>query len=103
MTTYSTLLNTPEWKKFRLGVLIFYGNKCKECAATSSLQVHHRYYIRGRMPWNYAMHELEVLCAKCHAAHHPRQNLKANLMRRLAVSQGLEREALLAAIAKLKQ
>jgi hypothetical protein len=34
------------------------------------LHVHHKYYLEGKMPWEYPVGAFEILCEKCHAAHH---------------------------------
>lgn len=34
------------------------------------LQVHHKHYHFGRMPWQYAYDECETLCRGCHGAEH---------------------------------
>jgi hypothetical protein len=50
------------------------GHCCSTCGASSDsgavLQVHHKQYITGRMPWQYKYDECEVLCKGCHGAEH---------------------------------
>lgn len=47
---------------------------CERCGTGRSegviLQVHHKYYIPGRKPWEYNPEQCEVLCKKCHAIEH---------------------------------
>src|SRR5262249_55578770 len=34
------------------------------------LQVHHKHYVAGRKPWEYAYADCETLCRGCHGAEH---------------------------------
>jgi hypothetical protein len=44
---------------------------CEECDdATSTLNVHHKIYHKGRDPWDYEDRELYCLCESCHEAWH---------------------------------
>jgi 5-methylcytosine-specific restriction endonuclease McrA len=81
--SYATLLQDPRWHEKRQEALQFHGNACGHCGTASSLQVHHPRYMRGRMPWQYRVSELEVLCRACHEQEHPRQTLRSNLQNRL--------------------
>ena len=70
-TAYSELLKHPKWQRARLERLEAAGWACETCAATQkNLQVHHKQYVRGRLPWDYAADELEVLCEDCHGKEH---------------------------------
>lgn len=41
--------------------------RCQMCSdSTSMLQVHHRFYIRGKLPWEYEADMLITLCESCH-------------------------------------
>ena len=65
--TYSEKLKDPRWQKKRLEVLNRDGWKCRCCEETKkTLQVHHRYYVSGRDPWNYPGWCFMTLCDKCH-------------------------------------
>jgi hypothetical protein len=65
--TYSEKLRDPRWQKKRLETLERYEWHCSECdSQTKTLHVHHRYYISGRLPWEYPDFALVVLCAECH-------------------------------------
>lgn len=64
---YQEQLRDPRWQKKRLEVLERAGFACEECSnATKELQVHHRYYNRGAMAWEYGFEVLRCLCVDCH-------------------------------------
>jgi hypothetical protein len=68
---YRELLRDPRWQKRRLEKLQAAKWKCERCKnGRSNLQVHHRRYVRGRMPWEYKDAELMVECEGCHALEH---------------------------------
>lgn len=70
MNTYSH----PEWARFREEVINLDGGRCLRCDRSRTdgavLQVHHRSYLAGRRPWEYARTECETLCKGCHAQEH---------------------------------
>ncbi|MFY0673982.1 MAG: hypothetical protein JXQ87_11280 [Bacteroidia bacterium] len=62
-----------EWKEFRDQVIELDGFKCVRCGRGKEevvLQVHHKYYEKGRMPWEYGTEACETLCKGCHAEEH---------------------------------
>jgi hypothetical protein len=65
---------TEQWRKFRDTVFELDGYKCVDCNRIQSdgvtLQVHHKRYIRGLKPWDYAPEDCETLCRRCHAEKH---------------------------------
>lgn len=67
---YENLLKDKRWKEFRLKVLSERGSKCECCGGTDILQIHHTFYIRGKMPWEYDIKDMRVLCKKCHQRTH---------------------------------
>lgn len=67
---YNRLLEDKRWKEFRLKVLSERGNKCECCGGTDVLQIHHTFYIGGKMPWEYDIKDMRVLCKKCHQRIH---------------------------------
>ena len=67
---YNRLLEDKRWKEFRLKVLSERGNKCECCGGTDVLQIHHTFYISGKMPWEYNINDMRVLCRKCHQRIH---------------------------------
>ena len=72
--TYRLSLHDPRWESRRLTVLKRARFRCERpgCGSRISLQVHHRaeFFDPAKAPWAYAPHELECLCALCHAARH---------------------------------
>jgi hypothetical protein len=70
---YSKLLKDIRWQKKRLETLKDAGWKCELLGETGdgvSLNVHHRRYVDGAMPWQYERADLLVLCDECHADWH---------------------------------
>lgn len=67
MPTYTELLRDPRWQRKRLEILERDEWKCTDCGdETSNLQVHHRRYLYGKMPWEVPGKWLETLCESCH-------------------------------------
>jgi hypothetical protein len=68
--------NRSEWRTFRKDMLRLHGDTCHRCERGEHhgvvLQVHHKFYIAGRLPWQYRPDECEVLCRGCHAEEHGR-------------------------------
>jgi hypothetical protein len=65
--SYSDLLKDPRWQRKRLEVLEAAGWACERCDRDDlEMHVHHPRYVRGRMPWEYEIDELEALCKPCH-------------------------------------
>lgn len=68
---YHEQLKHPLWQKKRLEVLESNGFACANCGTKEDqLHVHHPYYKRGAMIWDYEVDELECLCEKCHRNSH---------------------------------
>ena len=69
--SYADLLKDPRWQRKRLEVLEAAGWKCSSCdESTRELHVHHKRYIKGKMPWEYEWEDLIVLCKPCHDRWH---------------------------------
>lgn len=67
MKQYSELLRDPRWQKKRLEIMQRDDFACIECGdSESTLNVHHCYYQKGRMPWDYPDKSLITLCEPCH-------------------------------------
>lgn len=68
------LYRHSEWKKFREEVIKLDGGKCKRCRRSRLdgvvLQVHHKTYAAGLLPWDYNYDQCETLCKGCHAEEH---------------------------------
>lgn len=75
--SYSEKLKDPRWQKKRLEMLESSGFRCESCGDTEEeLHVHHVYYKKDAMPWDYTDDAYMVLCTKCHNKWH---NLKTAL------------------------
>lgn len=64
---------TSNWKAFRNSVIELDGGKCSVCGKNSKdtvMQVHHKKYISGLKPWEYATKDCFTLCRGCHASEH---------------------------------
>ncbi len=67
--TYWEMLRDPRWQEKRLRIMGRAGFTCEECGdKTTTLNVHHRYYAKGRKPWEYEDESLACLCEPCHKA-----------------------------------
>lgn len=65
--SYIELLRDPRWQKKRLLIMERDDWKCMECRTRdANLQVHHKRYVRGRMPWEHEDGDLVTLCHRCH-------------------------------------
>lgn len=65
--TYAEKLKDPRWQKKRLEVMQRDEFMCKYCYDnTTTLHVHHKYYVYGNDPWDYDSKHLITLCADCH-------------------------------------
>lgn len=65
---------TADWAAFRAEVIRLDGGACLTCGRSQSdgaiLQVHHKQYLPGHKPWEYAFELCETICSGCHAALH---------------------------------
>jgi hypothetical protein len=69
--TYSEQLRHPNWQRVRLEVLNRAGWKCEVCSGgDTTLHVHHKRYIKGRMAWEYDLTNFASLCEECHSQTH---------------------------------
>jgi 5-methylcytosine-specific restriction endonuclease McrA len=66
MLDYMQYINSPEWR-MKARTAREQAGECALCTSTTSLEVHHRTYVR-------LGHEhpkdLIVLCSRCHRRHH---------------------------------
>ncbi len=61
----------PRWQKKRLEIMQRDEFKCTECNdEKSTLNVHHRYYVKNRDVWDYPAFSLVTLCEGCHSTAH---------------------------------
>lgn len=71
MKTYSDKLKDPRWQRKRLEIMQRDDFQCAICCeATETLNVHHRYYVSGRLPWEYPSWAFRTLCKNCHNESH---------------------------------
>ncbi len=69
--TYQDKLQHPKWQRRRLEVFQNAQFRCEQCGNDQiTLCVHHRYYERGREPWDYPDCALYCLCRDCHSQVH---------------------------------
>ena len=69
--TYAEKLRDPRWQRRRLEILNRTDFRCEVCAsAEKTLNVHHKLYRKGAMPWEYSDRELAALCEDCHEVDH---------------------------------
>lgn len=67
--TYNELLRDPRWQKRRLDILNRDQFTCTQCGdKETELHIHHEYYTKGTLPWEYPDDGLITLCAHCHYA-----------------------------------
>lgn len=69
--TYAEQLKDPRWQRKRLIIFERDGWACVACSNTNeTLHVHHKYYAKGKKPWEYPDGDLETLCSTCHKNKH---------------------------------
>lgn len=65
--TYAEKLKDPRWQRRRLEIMSAADFKCSDCGEGGlTLHVHHCYYQKGLMPWDYPGEALKCLCEYCH-------------------------------------
>jgi 5-methylcytosine-specific restriction endonuclease McrA len=70
---YSKQLETKEWYSKRFEILERDRNTCQQCGCKKNLHVHHKWYEKGRMAWEYENDALITLCKPCHEKVHGRK------------------------------
>lgn len=71
MSFYSELLKSPLWQKKRLEILSRDNWQCYACHDEDEmLVVHHKYYDKEKMPWEYKNSAYITLCNTCHNQWH---------------------------------
>jgi hypothetical protein len=97
MMNYAQQIKHPLWQKKRLEVLELHNFQCQTCRAKNEeLHVHHPFYKRGAMIWDYEKTELECLCFRCHKEAHL---IDEEIKKALAVCR--DKRTILAALLKL--
>lgn len=91
--SYGEQLKHPNWQRKRLEVMEAAGFNCENCGdKESTLNVHHRRYVKGRMVWEYDRPDLVCLCEQCHQAEHEERELLDMLL--VAGGRGALRNAI---------
>lgn len=67
---YKKQLKTKQWKDKRAIIKKRDKNQCTKCKSKKCLQVHHLYYTKGKMAWEYPDEALVTLCEVCHKLEH---------------------------------
>lgn len=86
--TYQDQLKTPEWGFKRQEILLRDWGLCQHCLNSKDLDVHHKYYIDGRLAWQYPNGALITLCRTCHLKVHESQPI---LVKQSSLDEALER------------
>ena len=82
--TYKEQLLHPNWQRKRLEVLQRADFKCERCEdGDTTLHVHHKHYVKGRLAWEYDNSELVALCVPCHEEEGQSMADRAALIARL--------------------
>lgn len=69
--SYGEQLKHPNWQRRRLEILQRDNFCCQVCYDNeTTLHVHHKRYVKGRMAWEYTDRELVTLCEQCHGLEH---------------------------------
>jgi hypothetical protein len=69
--TYVEKLKDPRWQKKRLERLEMSKFTCDNCNGNEEeLHVHHKYYQKGKDPWDYEFDDFIVFCKGCHDSWH---------------------------------
>jgi hypothetical protein len=92
--SYSEKLKDPRWQKRRLQILQRDEWRCQRCLDDqTTLHVHHRFYERGKEPWDYEDRVLVTLCEECHAEEtESSANDERNLLHTLKIGGALSGE-----------
>jgi hypothetical protein len=85
---YAKKLLDPRWQKRKSEIQIRDDFTCQACGDKSTtLHVHHRWYERGRDPWDYPDSALVLLCVTCHDFEKDeRPSCESSLLRAAKVS-----------------
>lgn len=67
---YKEQLKDKRWFEFREHVFNCKGRRCEICGSTDFLQVHHLRYKKKHYAWEYKVHDMQVLCGRCHKKIH---------------------------------
>jgi len=68
--SYHLILQSKEWAIFRNKIFQRDNFKCVKCRSNNKLNCHHKYYVKGKMPWEYPFSAMMTLCDNCHTLWH---------------------------------
>ncbi len=77
---YRKMQTDSRWSHRRLEIMRRDGFLCRRCGGKGKLNVHHRWYIYGRQPWQYSDRCLVTLCEKCHRHVHLMRHVRYVLL-----------------------
>lgn len=84
--TYREQLLHPNWQRKRLEIMQRDEFTCQCCYdKESTLHVHHKQYVKGRMAWEYPNDELVTLCESCHSVMHEELDILRGIVSKLRV------------------
>lgn len=66
--TYQEQLRDHRWLSKRAEVINRANGRCEQCdnELGERLEVHHGYYVKGKLAWQYDIDTLYCLCSTCH-------------------------------------
>lgn len=67
---YKKQLETLQWLKKKNKILERDKYECTKCGCKTNLQVHHIYYVKDHLAWEYPNNALVTLCDNCHKKWH---------------------------------
>lgn len=74
--TYEEQLKDERWKQRRAEIISRDFGMCQKCMSSKNLNVHHKYYIDGRMAWEYPDYALITYCRDCHEYEHDENGIE---------------------------
>lgn len=75
---YKKALLDPRWIKLRAEIVKRDKYTCRKCKKTNCLlHVHHKYYLKDKMPWEVPTRWLISLCEECHTKEHENKLIKS--------------------------
>lgn len=74
---YQDFLRSTYWGMVANYVRLLHGNRCDICHGADGLEVHHRTYDHRGAEYRY-LHDLAVLCRRCHRVIHKTKGARAN-------------------------
>lgn len=84
--TYREQLLHPNWQRKRLEIMQRDEFTCQCCYdKETTLHVHHKQYVKGRLAWEYPNNELVTLCEGCHSVMHEELDILRSVISKLRV------------------